>query len=96
MPTPRILLLSRNAIESEHPDLQAFLSTVQVNMAIAQSDADAQAAHKITDQVGTFTQVTAIVGDFAGCLTVNDDGSVEALVLPEIPVPVEEPLIQLI
>ena len=96
MPTPRILLLSRSAVESKHPELQAFLSSVPVNMAIAQSDGDAEAAKTLTNQVATLTSVTAIVADFAGCLVVNDDGSVEAIVLPEI-APVEDtPLIQLI
>lgn len=96
MPTPRILLLSRSAIESQHPDLLAFLTTVPVSMCIAQSEDDKNAAQKVCDVVGTFTTTTAIVADFAGCLTVNDDGSVEAIVLPELQPPASEPLIQLI
>lgn len=96
MPTPRILLLSRSAIESQHPDLLAFLGTVPVAMCIAQSEEDKNAAQTVCEVVGTFTTTTAIVADFAGCLCINDDGTVEALVLPEIAAPVEEPLIQLI
>ena len=96
MPTPRILLLSRTAIESKHPELLAFLNTVPVSMAIAQSDADKDAAQQFCDTVATFTNVTAIVADFAGCMVVNDDGSCESIVLPELKEETAPPLIQLI
>ena|SRR3974390_354882 len=97
MPTPRIMLLSRKAIEEQHPDLLAFLSIVTPVMAVVQCDADRDAAMKICDQVATFQGPTAIVADFAGCLVVNDDGSTDALVLPDLPPAVEEePLIKLV
>lgn len=94
--TPRILLLSRKAIESRHPELLAFLATVPVSMCVAQCEADKNASMKICDHIATFTGTTAIVADFVGCMCVNDDGSAEAIVLPEIQESVPEPLLQLI
>jgi predicted class III extradiol MEMO1 family dioxygenase len=61
MATPRILLLSRKAAEEQLPQLQELLNVVPVSMAIAQSDADKDAALKLTPTVATFNQVTAIV-----------------------------------
>lgn len=95
MPQPRILLLSRKAIDEQHPSLLAFLSTVPPSMAIAQTDADKDAAQRICETVATFQHCTAIVADFAGCMAVNDDGSTEPIVLPEIPVEIESPLVTL-
>jgi hypothetical protein len=95
MPVPRILLLSRKAIEEQNPSLLSFLATVQPVMAVAQSDADKEAAQTVCEVVGTFQNCTAIVADFAGCLVVNDDGSTDAIVLPELAEPVPEPLIKL-
>lgn len=97
MPSPRILLLSRKAIEEQNPSLLAFLSTVPPSMAIAQSDADHAAAMTVCEVVATFQHLTAVVADFAGCLVVNDDGSTDVIVLPELlPEPAPEPLIKLV
>lgn len=97
MPHPRILLLSRKHIEEQHPDLMAFLQTVPPTMAVVQSDADRDAAQKVCDTVATMQYTTAIVADFAGCMLVNDDGSVEPLVLPELePEQEPEPLIKIV
>lgn len=97
MPQPRILLVSRKAIEEQNPALLSFLATVQPSMAIAQSDADHAAAQTVCELVGTLQHCTAIVADFAGCMYVNDDGSTDVIVLPEIPQePEPEPLIKLV
>lgn len=96
MPSPRILLLSRKAITEQHPDLMAFLGTVPPTVAICQSEEDASAAKTICEVVGTFQNVTAIVGDFPGCLYLNDDGSVEPILTPEAVEPPSEPLIKLV
>src|SRR5207245_5494517 len=96
MPSPRTLLLSRKAIEEQHPALLAFLATVPATMAIAQSDEDRDAAMKVCELVGMFQQPTAIVADFAGCLVVNDDGSTDAIVLSKLPETEVEPLIKLV
>jgi hypothetical protein len=96
MPSPRVLLLSRQHIEEQHPSLMAYLGTVPPAMAIAQSDADRDAALKICEMVGTFERPTAIVADFLGCMAVNDDGSVEPIVLPELPELHQEPLIKVV
>jgi hypothetical protein len=90
------LLLSRKAIEEQNPTLLAYLATIPVSMAIAQCDADRDAAQQISENVGIFQATTAIVADFVGCMVVNDDGSVEPIVLPELLEPVEEPRIKLV
>ncbi len=96
MPSPRVLLLSRKAIKEQNPALLSFLATVPPTMAIAQSDADRDAAQTVCEVVGTLQHCTAIVADFAGCLVVNDDGSTDAILLPELPgEPEPEPLIKL-
>jgi hypothetical protein len=96
MATPRILLLSRKAIEDQLPQLQELLNVVPVSMAIAQSDADKDAALKLTQTVCTFNQVTAIVADFPACIAVNDDGSISPILLEEPQPEAQAPLIELV
>jgi hypothetical protein len=96
MATPRILLLSRKAAEEQLPQLQELLNVVPVSMAIAQSDADKDAALKLTPTVATFNQVTAIVADFPACIAVNDDGSISPILLEEPQPEKETPLIELV
>jgi hypothetical protein len=96
MATPRILLLSRKAIEEQLPQLQELLNVVPVSMAIAQSDADKDAALKLTPTVATFNQVTAIVADFPTCIAVNDDGSISPILLEEPQPEAQTPLIELV
>jgi len=96
MPVPKILLISRSAINDKLPELEAYLSITPIKVAIAQCDDDNEAAKKLCDVVGRFENVTAIVGDFIGCMAVNDDGSVEPICLPEPPMLEEEPLIKVV
>jgi hypothetical protein len=69
---------------------------VPVSMAIAQSDADKDAALKLTPTVATFNQVTAIVADFPACIAVNDDGSISPILLEEPQPEAQTPLIELV
>lgn len=96
MPNPRILLLSRKAIEEQHPALLSFLATVPPSMAIVQCDADKAAAQTVCETVATLQHCTAIVADFAGCMAVNDDGSTEPIVLPDVVEDEPEPLIKIV
>lgn len=95
MPSPRILLLSRKAITEQNPTLLSYLATIPPAMVIAQCDEDKTAADMVCETVGTFQSATAIVADFAGCMAVMDDGSVEPIVLPELLEAPPEPLIKL-
>jgi hypothetical protein len=96
MATPLILFLSRKAIEEQLPQLQEFLNVVPVAMAIAQTDADKDAALKLTPVVATFNQITAIVADFPACVAVNDDGSISPILLEEPQPEAQAPLIELV
>jgi hypothetical protein len=78
MSTPKILLVSRRTLEA-HPDKFKELAGVDVQMAVAASPADAEAAKKLTEAVAQFQYVTAIVADFEADLAINEDGSVSPI-----------------
>jgi hypothetical protein len=96
MGTPRILLISRKAIQENKEALDAFLQAFPPVMAIAQTDIDKDEAQKITPVVGLFSQITAIVADFPACLAVNDDGSISPILLEEPQPEKQTPLIELV
>jgi hypothetical protein len=77
----KILLISRKTIQEREAELKPFLGVVPIQMAVAVSPEDADAAKKLTEAVATFNHTTAIVADFMGDLIINEDGSVEPLPL---------------
>lgn len=79
MATPKILLLSRKTLEHNFEKLQSYLEGVGVQMAVAVSPEDAQAAKKLTDAVAQFQYTTAIVADFAADVVIDDEGKTEFL-----------------
>lgn len=91
MSTPRLLLISRRTLEHNYDALKERLAGLEVQMAVAVSHEDAEAARKLTEAVGQFQYVTVIVADFEADMAINEDGSTE--LLGYTPVVVQEPLI---
>jgi molybdopterin/thiamine biosynthesis adenylyltransferase len=79
MATPRILLVSRHTLEANADKFKEHLAGLNVQMAVAVTPEDAEAAKKLTDAVAQFQYVTAIVADFEADMAINDDGSTELL-----------------
>jgi hypothetical protein len=77
--TPRIYLISRRTLNHNFDALKERLAGVNVQMAVAVSAEDAEAAKKLTEAVAQFQHVTAIVADFVADMAVNEDGSIETL-----------------
>lgn len=79
MSIPKIYLISRRTLEHNLDALKERLTGVDVQMAVAVSPEDKDAALKLTEAVAQFQHVTAIVADFVADMAVNEDGSVETL-----------------
>jgi len=72
-------LISRRTLEHNYDAFKEHLGGVNVQMAVAVTPEDAEAARKLTDAVAQFQHVTAIVADFVADMALNEDGSIETL-----------------
>jgi hypothetical protein len=79
VPTPRLYLISRRTLEHNFEAFKEHLGGVNIQMAVAVSPEDKEAALKLTEAVAQFQHVTAIVADLTADMAINDDGSVELL-----------------
>jgi hypothetical protein len=94
MASPKILLIGRSFIDS--PELQAYLGIVPCQFAFAPDNDSAKAAQALGMTACGMNAVSAIVADFPNCIAINDDGSVEPILL-EAPEPEKQtPLIELV
>jgi len=84
---PKILLLSRGTLRERLPELQEYLGLVAVEMAVAHNPEDAEEAKKVSPVVAFFNKPVAIVADFPGDLVVNEDGSIEPILLTRTEAP---------
>jgi hypothetical protein len=90
MPIPRILLISRKSLVHNEEAIKEQLASFGVAMAVAVAPEDAEQAKKLTEAIGQFQHVTAIVADFPFDAAICEDGSVEVLGMT-VEKPAEEP-----
>lgn len=92
MNAPKILLISRRTLIRNPEKLKEQLAGVNVQMAIAVAPEDAQLAREeLTEAVGQFQHVTAIVADFEADLAIDENGKIEVIGFTPLAGPIEEP-----
>lgn len=79
MAIPKILLISRRTLEANPDALKERMAGLEVQMAVAVTPEDAEAAKKLTEAIAQFQYTTAIIADFEADMAINDDGSTSLL-----------------